>query len=84
MPPNMLKAKVGGSIGGIDMAAVKRAEAAMEVLKIEFHDWIGDDVAQAGRRARAFAQSPDAGGRADLFRAGTRPQGPGADVRAIR
>ena len=44
MPPNMLKAKVGGGLGGVDMAAMKRAEAAMETLKSEFADWIADDV----------------------------------------
>jgi len=33
MPPNMLKAKVGGTFVGIDMAAVNRAEAAMDALK---------------------------------------------------
>ena len=32
MPPNMLKAKVGGSIAGLDMSAVKRAEAAMDTF----------------------------------------------------
>ncbi len=25
MPPNMLKAKVGGGLGGVDMGAMKRA-----------------------------------------------------------
>jgi chemotaxis protein histidine kinase CheA len=45
MPPNMLKAKVGGSGVGLDMGAVKRAEMAMENLKTEFGDWINDDVA---------------------------------------
>ena len=30
MPPNMLKAKAGSGPGGLDMAAVKRAEQAME------------------------------------------------------
>jgi hypothetical protein len=46
MPPNILKAKVGGVGVGLDMGAVKRAEAAMENLKAEFHDWINDDVAK--------------------------------------
>ncbi len=44
MPPNMLKAKVGGNFSGVDMAAIKRAEAAMEALKGEFADWAQDDV----------------------------------------
>jgi chemotaxis protein histidine kinase CheA len=46
MPPNMLKAKVGGAGVGLDMGAVKRAEMAVENLKTEFHDWINDDVAK--------------------------------------
>jgi hypothetical protein len=45
MPPNMLKAKVGGVGVGLDMGAVKRAEAAMETLKTEFDGWINADVA---------------------------------------
>ncbi len=43
MPPNRLKAKVGGE-GGLDLNAVKRAEAAIEELKGEFSDWITADV----------------------------------------
>jgi chemotaxis protein histidine kinase CheA len=46
MPPNILKAKVGGVGVGLDVGAVKRAEAAMANLKTEFHDWINDDVAK--------------------------------------
>jgi chemotaxis protein histidine kinase CheA len=69
MPPNMLKAKVGGGLGGIDMAAMKRAEAAMEELKSEFGDWIADDVkALLTARAR-FAKTPDVEARAALLRA---------------
>jgi chemotaxis protein histidine kinase CheA len=43
MPPNILKAKVGGS-GGIDPNALKRAEQAIEDMKEEFADWIVKDV----------------------------------------
>ena len=43
MPPNVLKAKVGGS-GGIDPNALKRAEQAIEEMKEEFADWIVKDV----------------------------------------
>ena len=39
MPPNMLKAKVGGGLGGIDMAALKRADAALETLSAEYADF---------------------------------------------
>ncbi len=46
MPPNMLKAKVGGTISGLDTAAIQRAEAAMDTLKVEFGDWITKDIAR--------------------------------------
>ena len=45
MPPNILKAKVGGnSFNGLDMAAIQRAETALEELKSEFAGWAADDV----------------------------------------
>ncbi len=67
MPPNILKAKVGSAIGGIDMAAIKRAEAAMEALKVEFHDWLADDVARLGACRDRFDAERSAAARADLF-----------------
>lgn len=70
MPPNILKAKVGSAFGGIDMAAIKRAEAAMETLKAEFADWLADDVAKLGECRDRFAAAPaTAAAREDLFRA---------------
>ncbi len=45
MPPNMLKAKVGGS-GGVDLSLVKRAQAAMESLKENFSEWLSGDIAR--------------------------------------
>jgi chemotaxis protein histidine kinase CheA len=69
MPPNILKAKVGSAVGGIDMAAIKRAEAAMETLKAEFGDWLAADVARLGACRDGLAAAPSAGTRADLFRA---------------
>lgn len=69
MPPNMLKARVGGGLGGIDVAAVKRAEAAMEGLKSEFSDWIAQDVkALIAARVR-YDQTRDGDARAALLRA---------------
>lgn len=70
MPPNMLKAKVGGSIGGLDMAAIKRAEAAVETLKSDFADWVGDDVERLSAARDRFAAHKDAAARDELFRAG--------------
>jgi hypothetical protein len=69
MPPNMLKAKVGGSFVGIDMAAVNRAEAAMEALKSEFADWAQDDVRRLVAARDVFAANADTAARAGLLRA---------------
>lgn len=69
MPPNMLKAKAGGGLGGLDMAAMKRAEAAMENLKAEFSDWMAHDVNVLMEARTAYASAPGAQGRAALMRA---------------
>jgi HPt (histidine-containing phosphotransfer) domain-containing protein len=69
MPPNMLKAKAGGGLGGIDMAAMKRAEQAMETLKSEFGDMIADDVNTLGEARARYAKTPDVASRAALMRA---------------
>ena len=69
MPPNILKAKVGSIAGGIDMAAVKRAESAMDGLKSEFTDWLASDVTRLAECRDKLAKSPNAATRSDLFRA---------------
>lgn len=69
MPPNILKAKVGSAAGGIDMAAIKRAEAAMTGLQCEFGDWLAADVARLGECRDVFAGNPSISARQDLFRA---------------
>jgi chemotaxis protein histidine kinase CheA len=69
MPPNMLKAKVGGSMPGIDAAMLKRAEAAMEELKSEFTNWIASDVNNLVEARDRFAALNDAESRGNLFRA---------------
>jgi chemotaxis protein histidine kinase CheA len=68
MPPNVLKAKVGSATGGVDLAAVLRAEAAMETLKVEFNDWVGTDVQRLGECRDRFASKPDLSARDELFR----------------
>ena len=68
MPPNMLKAKVGGGKGGPDLAAMERAEAAMEELKSEFSDWIFEDVKKLTAARARYAATPDAEARANLLR----------------
>lgn len=69
MPPNMLKAKVGGTGVGLDMAALKRAEAAMETLKAEFTDWMNDDVRRLDEARNAYAARIDPASRGALYRA---------------
>jgi len=69
MPPNILKAKVGGTLGGIDMSVIKRAEKALEDLKSEFAVWIEADVTRLSDCRDAFETKSDAETRGDLYRA---------------
>lgn len=69
MPPNMLKAKAGGGLGGLDMAALKRAEGAMDTLKSEFAGMMASDVQSLVAARARYAKAPDAAGRAALLRA---------------
>jgi chemotaxis protein histidine kinase CheA len=69
MPPNVLKAKVGSVAGAGDIAAIKRAEAAMETLKSEFNAWLTDDIARLAMVRGGFANNPTREMRCDLFRA---------------
>lgn len=69
MPPNMLKAKVGGRVAGIDMAAIKRAEAAIDELRSEFGSWIAGDVEALSLASQTFKTQPDMVNRHALFRA---------------
>ena len=69
MPPNMLKAKVGGSYGGLDMAAIQRADLAMEALKSEFAGWAAHDVERLVAAREAFARTPNSETRDGLLRA---------------
>jgi chemotaxis protein histidine kinase CheA len=70
MPPNMLKAKVGGgTFAGLDMGAIRRAEAAMEEIRSEFAGWAAQDVEKLMAARARFAATPDAPSRAALLRA---------------
>lgn len=70
MPPNMLKAKVGGGVfAGLDMAAIRRAEVAMEEIKSEFSAWAAADVEKLMAARARFAKTPDGPSRAALLRA---------------
>jgi hypothetical protein len=69
MPPNMLKAKAGGGLGGMDMAAMKRAADAIEALKPQFGDWIATDVMALVAAQACYVKTPGLGSRAALMRA---------------
>jgi chemotaxis protein histidine kinase CheA len=69
MPPNMLKAKVGGGLGGVDMAAMQRAELAIDELKGEFPAWISADVKKLMEARVRYSQTPDDDARDALWRA---------------
>jgi hypothetical protein len=54
--PNMLKLKVGGR-GGIDMAAIAKAEAALKSLSGNFAQWLNDEIVKLeGARQDVRAQ----------------------------
>ena len=70
MPPNVLKAKVGGNgIAGLDMSAVKRAEKAIADLKEEFVEWIATDVGKLDTARGAYAQDNSSNALKALYRA---------------
>ncbi|HUJ02369.1 MAG TPA: hypothetical protein VLW75_01940 [Rhizomicrobium sp.] len=69
MPPNMLKVKVGGTLGGLDRGAILRAEKALDNIKSEFTNWIEADVARLSEYRDAFEAKPDAEARAKFYRA---------------
>jgi HPt (histidine-containing phosphotransfer) domain-containing protein len=77
MPPNILKAKIGG-FGGIDMAALARAEAAVEELQDEFPDWMKALSERLADCHRAYAASPGEVTRNDLHRASHEVKGQAA------
>ena len=54
--PNTLRAKVGARFGGIDPAAVARAEAALKGLSGHFAEWLADEVAKL-EAARALVKT---------------------------
>ncbi len=69
MPPNMLKARVGGRFAGIDMAAIKRAEAAVAELAPEFSDWISKDTTALRNAYIAYRKRADGRSRTQLTEA---------------
>ena len=57
--PNTLRAKVGVHFGGIDAAALARAEAALKSLSSQFGEWLQDEVDKLeAARAQVKAEGP--------------------------
>jgi chemotaxis protein histidine kinase CheA len=69
MPPNLLKAKVGGTVSGLDAAAIKRAENAMTTLREEFSDWLAQDVERLTNAHQNFGKGRNDRSAGILFRA---------------
>lgn len=60
--PNTLRLKVGGRFGGIDPAALAKAEAALKSLSGNFGEWLNDEVTKleaARQRIRTDGMSPE-------------------------
>lgn len=58
MPPNVIKAKVGGGGRGLDLDAIQRAEMAIEKLSESFGDWIASDVDRLVAARTDYENSP--------------------------
>ncbi|WP_339915276.1 Hpt domain-containing protein [uncultured Brevundimonas sp.] len=43
-PPNTLRMKVGGGFGGIDAAAIAKAEEALKAMSSQFGQWLQDEI----------------------------------------
>ncbi len=58
MPPNTLRVKLGAS-GGVTVVpdAIKRAERAMDSLKVEFDGWLNKDIDNLSASYAAFAKN---------------------------
>jgi chemotaxis protein histidine kinase CheA len=69
MPPNMLKAKVGSGGPGLDLAAIKRAETAMDGMRSGFADWAASDLEKLLNARAQFAGDGGSAARAALLRA---------------
>src|SRR5215471_3101681 len=68
MPPNILKAKVGGS-GVLDADAIKRADQALVQLKEEFVGWMAVDVGRLSAARDTYQAQPSSGALGVLYRA---------------
>jgi chemotaxis protein histidine kinase CheA len=69
MPPNLLKAKVGGTGGVFDASALKAAESALDEFKEEFGAWLIDDVNRLTVARDAYAADQNDKTRGAFYRA---------------
>ncbi len=76
MPPNTLKAKMGGV--GLDVSAVRRAELAIEELKDEFGTWMVEDVTRLSTARDAYEAGRSRDTLGTLYRAAHDLKGQGA------
>ena len=77
MPPNVLKAKMGG-INLLDVSTIRRAERAIEELREEFVNWIAEDVNRLITARTAFESSRSPHTLGALYRASHDLKGQGA------
>ena len=59
-PPNVLKAKVGGSLAPIDKAAIARANQALDNLSGQFQEWIEDELVRLDAAWSDYSDAPAA------------------------
>jgi hypothetical protein len=70
MPPNVLKAKVGGGVfTGLDPKIIKRAESAVERIKIQYPNWLVEDIDHLTDTWNTFQTAPSVTTAAELYRA---------------
>ncbi|MBO6782862.1 MAG: hypothetical protein JJ899_06270 [Alphaproteobacteria bacterium] len=64
-PPNLLKAKVGGSDGpsGIDLDAIQQAASAVESLADEFEERVSLEIAMLMKLSHDLDETPDTAGK---------------------
>ncbi|HEX7884503.1 MAG TPA: Hpt domain-containing protein [Phenylobacterium sp.] len=66
--PSALRLKVGGRLGGIDPAAIAKAEAALKGLSSNFTQWLNDEITKLeGARQTVRTDGPTAENMESLY-----------------
>lgn len=55
-PPNTLRMKVGGGFGGIDAAAIAKAEEALKAMSAQFGQWLQDEIVKLEAAQKAIQE----------------------------